>query len=209
MRRKSFKGLSHGKMKEKEKESGVVIEGATAEQLAEMQKRMDGRKKEMEDATKQLRGLIVPREPEEDEEETIGPHGPIQELTIEDIPEDDDDLLITPADDEESTDIEEPDLVETTLEATEPESAEGNDLKDLAEVAEEIEDEDEEEKDGEKDGLDLSDSFDGLFDEEESDENPLANLINNLPDVSAQELIDDIEDIRQIIKEWQQNRQNV
>jgi hypothetical protein len=46
------------------------------------------------------------------------------------------------------------------------------------------------------------DSLNSLFNNEEEVENPLASLINSLPDVSSQELIDDLEEIQRIIKEW-------
>jgi chromosome segregation ATPase len=49
----------------------------------------------------------------------------------------------------------------------------------------------------------LSDSFKDLFADDEVDENPLANLIKSLPDVSTNELEDDLKEIKDIIKDWQ------
>jgi hypothetical protein len=49
---------------------------------------------------------------------------------------------------------------------------------------------------------DSNDSLDSLFSQDEEEVNPLANLINSLPDVSAQEIIDDLNEIKRIIKEW-------
>jgi hypothetical protein len=46
-------------------------------------------------------------------------------------------------------------------------------------------------------------SLNSLFHQEEEEENPLANLIKGLPDVSADELMKDLNEIRDIIKEWQ------
>ena len=62
------------------------------------------------------------------------------------------------------------------------------------------------EKEGEFDSdlnLQDDDSFNNLFSDDEEEVNPLANLINNLPEVSAQELINEIEELKEIIKERQ------
>ncbi|OGO32405.1 MAG: hypothetical protein A2Z29_02340 [Chloroflexi bacterium RBG_16_56_11] len=48
-------------------------------------------------------------------------------------------------------------------------------------------------------------SLSNLFSSEETEVNPLANLINSLPDVTARELMDDLNEIQQIIKEWQKS----
>jgi hypothetical protein len=50
---------------------------------------------------------------------------------------------------------------------------------------------------------DDNDSFNNLFSNEEEEVNPLANLINSLPDVTAQELFDDLKEIKEIIMERQ------
>ena len=50
---------------------------------------------------------------------------------------------------------------------------------------------------------DNNDSLGNLFSNNDEEVNPLANLINALPDVTAQELIDDLKEIKRIIKEWQ------
>ncbi len=50
---------------------------------------------------------------------------------------------------------------------------------------------------------DDNDSFNNLFSNEEEEVNPLANLINSLPDVTAQELFDDLKEIKEIILERQ------
>jgi len=50
-----------------------------------------------------------------------------------------------------------------------------------------------------------SDSINNLFSDDEEEENPLANLIKSLPDVTAEELIDDLNEIKGIIKEWQRS----
>jgi len=47
------------------------------------------------------------------------------------------------------------------------------------------------------------DSLNKLFSNDEEEENPLANLIRSLPDVTTEELIDDLNEISAIIKDWQ------
>lgn len=209
MRLKNFKGLPLGKLKEKEAESGVVIEGTTAEQLTEMQKKLNGRKKDLEDATRQIQDLASISEMDIDDDEPIGPHGPIQELTLEDIPEEDEDILKPPEDTDESV----PAVQMVKIKAPTPAGAPGEneELQEILDVSlpddgendEEESDEEDEKQEGE---TDLSNSFSDLFGDDEDDENPLAALIKNMPDVSAQELIDDIAEIKGIIKEWQHSR---
>jgi septal ring factor EnvC (AmiA/AmiB activator) len=47
------------------------------------------------------------------------------------------------------------------------------------------------------------DSFKELFIDEDDEENPLANLIHSLPDVTIDELEEDLKEIKDIIKDWQ------
>jgi hypothetical protein len=51
--------------------------------------------------------------------------------------------------------------------------------------------------------LDLGASIGNIFTDVEDEVNPLANLIRVLPDVAATELIDDLKEINDIIKDWQ------
>ncbi len=119
---------------------------------------------------------------EEDEDTPPQPHGPLDELTIG--PED----QLLEADDEVEVSTmfgkpeEEVKVVE--VEATEVSATEAQ--------KEPVEDED-------------SNSLKGLFSDDEEEENPLANLINSMPDVNAQELVNELEEIKEIIKEWQHN----
>jgi hypothetical protein len=53
------------------------------------------------------------------------------------------------------------------------------------------------------DPLDLGASIGNIFNDLEEEENPLRNLIKVLPDVAATELIDDLKEINDIIKDWQ------
>jgi hypothetical protein len=51
--------------------------------------------------------------------------------------------------------------------------------------------------------MDLGASIGNIFTDLEEEANPLANLIKALPDVAATELIDDLKEINDIIKDWQ------
>lgn len=59
------------------------------------------------------------------------------------------------------------------------------------------------EGDKKKDPMDLSTSIGNIFSDLDEEDNPLANLIKALPDVAANELIDDLKEINDIIKDWQ------
>ena len=167
----------------------MLIESTTAEQIAEMKQRLAGRTKDLEAAKTQLSGLSRPvDDDDDDDEEPVGPHPPLQELTLEDIDEDEDDDFVLSPDVPGETPVKVVSAKVPGAEASEEEDTE--------------EDEDEEELDAGGDGDDLK----NLFSEDEEEDHPLANLINFLPDVSVQELVDDIEEIKSIIKEWQQQR---
>jgi hypothetical protein len=53
------------------------------------------------------------------------------------------------------------------------------------------------------DPMDLSASISNIFTDTDDEDNPLINLIRSLPDVAATELIDDLKEINDIIKDWQ------
>ncbi len=53
------------------------------------------------------------------------------------------------------------------------------------------------------DTMDLNTSIGNIFNDLEDETNPLSNLIKSLPDVAATELIDDLKEINDIIKDWQ------
>jgi hypothetical protein len=53
------------------------------------------------------------------------------------------------------------------------------------------------------DPMDISASISNIFTDAEDEDNPLINLIRSLPEVAATELIDDLKEINDIIKDWQ------
>jgi hypothetical protein len=52
------------------------------------------------------------------------------------------------------------------------------------------------------DPLDIGATISNIFENTDDEENPLANLIKSLPEVAATELIDDLKEINDIIKDW-------
>jgi hypothetical protein len=110
------------------------------------------------------------------------PHKPIDEISIE------------PADSLSGVDTDEQEDIDTKLEK-EPEDA------NLVEMEPESKPSPKTEKKV-KTNLD-ADSLKALFTSEEKEENPLASLINSLPDVAIDELMDDLKEIKDIIRDWQ------
>jgi hypothetical protein len=49
----------------------------------------------------------------------------------------------------------------------------------------------------------MSESFKQLFESDDDEANPLANLIESLPEVTIDELQEDLKEIKNIIKDWQ------
>jgi hypothetical protein len=190
----------------------VLIESTSAEQIAEMKKRLANRTRDLEEAQSRLQGLNKPDDDDDEDEDFVGPHPPLQELSLDDIKLDDDDdemRFDTPTDGGspvQMVDMTRPDA------AAEPVS-EGLNLEDVpAETDTDADTETEAETESSADDeVSLEprgegDDLKNLFSDDEEEEHPLANLINFLPDVSVQELVDDIEEIKSIIKEWQQSR---
>lgn len=181
MRLKNFK---IGKSKKKQEEDAVEAEGTAEEQIGEMEEKINGRTKNLEETAQELQELSDEADTTEENEDTpAGPHPPLDELTIE--PEDklaevDDDEAGANVTEEEGEEIK---VVEVTAGSDQPPEGE-------------------KEAKAEEGG---GDSIKNLFSDDEEEENPLANLIKSLPDVTAGELIDDLNEIKGIIKEWQRS----
>jgi hypothetical protein len=114
-------------------------------------------------------------------DEATGPHGPLGELSIEPEDETDDDVpeIIPPEPEAESQeDIKIVDI--THGKETAPAATEAGDM-------------------------DLGSSLNSLFSNEEEEVNPLANLISSLPDYTTKEIIEDLNEIKTIIQEWQRD----
>jgi hypothetical protein len=182
-----------GKPREKpEKDDAEVESNVVVEQISEMEEKINGRTKNLEKKAKELQGLAVENGATEDDEETlIKPHGPLAELTIE------------PGDERDEAD---------SLDAEEDLFEEGGEEVKVVEVSGESPAPPKDEKEAKPEETkeeakpeESDDSINKLFSEEEEEENPLANLIKSLPDVTATELIDDLNEIKGIIKDWQQS----
>jgi hypothetical protein len=176
-----FKGFKMGKSKEKNE--NALAGGVTATQIAELGEQLTGRTNNLKQTEKQLKKLSRKGGiPKESEDILARPHGPIGELTLE--PEDDSKVADLPA--VEASDVapgesaETVKLVEVTAEHKVPPPA-AKDLK----------------------TEDIGDSLNKLFTSDDEEENPLANLIRSLPDVDVNELMDDLQEIKDIIKDWQ------
>jgi hypothetical protein len=133
----------------------------------------------------------------DDKEARPGPHGPLEELSVE--PGKDLDDIDSPeniADGNPPEKSAEPvNLVEIKPDTDTPAGDESSGQES------EAEEEKKEEKKEEGKSEDSDDSFNSLFADNEEEDNPLTSLIESLPDVTASEIISDIAEIREIMSE--------
>ena len=198
-----FKSFKIGKTGEQALETGQA-ETVTATEVADMEEKMNNKTKKLIDAEKQLKGLAgSSNSPEEDDDEIPGPHGPLIELTLEpgnDLMDLDTEAeLNTLMDTDEKGEKQDINVVEASKKDTAEASIEAADKaerKDKSEQGEEAK--------SDIAPQDSNDDFSNLFSDEEEEVNPLVNLINALPEVSAQELVGELEEIKEIIRERQQ-----
>jgi hypothetical protein len=199
MRIKAFENFSLGKLGNKNKKDGSAEKETRSAKIANLEAKVKGKTKDLKKAAEQLDELK-----DEDVIEIpiidvpVRPHGPAAELTLDG--ENSDNSGIKP--DEFIGD--EPvilggeikvaavnlDTLATAKIAPAPAPAPAASLP-------------VEEKKVTK--LDDADSLNNLFSQDEEEENPLASLINSLPDVTVRELMDDLAEIHRIIKEWNPN----
>jgi hypothetical protein len=207
MRFKGLKGFTIGKSKEKPEDENVNTNNATAAQIAEMEEKISSRTKGLEDTAQKLQDLNEAVEkPKEDEDSRPKPHGPLSELSVE--PEDqtmdvDLDADVSTSDLLDEDGAETPVIEANELKLEDADASPSNDEVKVVEVNSEEATPAAEKTEPKPD--DAGDSFNNLFDDEEEEVNPLANLINSLPDVTPQELLDDLDEIKEIMKEWQQS----
>jgi hypothetical protein len=172
-----------------------------ATKIAEMEAKVNGKTKNLKKATEKLNelrtdaGLPVP------DDIPIRPHGPAAELTLE--PEDISDSSGIKLDEVIGDGPVKPGgeikVAEVTLGKDTPIKV----VPVAAASALPIEGNKGEKKEEKKeDKPDDSDSLNKLFSQDEEEENPLASLINAMPDVTVRELMDDLAEIQRIIKEW-------
>ncbi len=185
-----FKGIKLGKSKEKGEKDKV--EKAQAVDEEEQTTGDESPEKGGEESQ-------IPSDLATDEEGRPGPHGPLEELSLDSAGDMEDTELGEEIIDgnllEENK--EEVKMVELKNEndALAGEESSGLDT-DTAAPEEEPKEEVKEEKPKTED-----DSFSSLFVDNEVEENPLAGLIESLPDVSASEIISDINELKEIMRE--------
>lgn len=184
--------------KYKPKRDKPGVEDAQAVEITEIEAKINGKTKDMEKSAKKLKGpttkdgIAIPAD-----DIPVRPHGPAAELSLE--PEDLQKSAGITLDDEEIDDSvklgEEVKITEVSTEkvAVAPKGVPA--AVAVAPVAEKKEEKKEEKPDD-------ADSLNSLFSSDEEEANPLASLINSLPDVTARELMDDLAEIQRIIKEW-------
>jgi hypothetical protein len=193
MHLKVFDVLSLGKHGGKNKKDSPEAKDAQAAKIAEMEAKVNNKTKNLKKATEKLKGLKTEAgKAPPDDDIPAKPHGPAAELTLE--PEDTLDSSGIKLDEVIS---DEPVIIGGNVKVTEvsAEKAAAVKLVQVAAAAAPVE-----VKKGEK--PDDADSLNNLFSDSQEDENPLASLINSLPDVTVRELLDDLEEIHRIIKEW-------
>jgi hypothetical protein len=176
-----FKGLKFGKKKEKEKGKAPADAGASTH-ISELEEELKNRTDDLAETEMKLKKLSGKIDDMKEMEVTeLHPHGPIGELSIE--PEDS--LSGVDADEEEDTSAEiKEEPQDNNLVEAQPESKPSTSTK---------------KPDKQLD----AESLKALFTSEEKEENPLTGLINSLPEVSADELMDDLKEIKDIIRDWQ------
>lgn len=223
-----FKSFKIGKTDEKPEEETVQEEAVTVDDVVDMEEKIASKTKKLKDAEEQLKGLTdSTKGSEEDDDEMPGPHGPLIELTVEpggeivDLETESElnNLMDTDEKDKEQNlnivELGDKNTVKVVDKTADKAAGKHDDKTDdkakKNEKTEQSEDtkpneKSEPEKEAKPDAasLDSGDGFSDLFSDEEEDVNPLANLINNLPEVSAQELINELEELKEIIKERQQ-----
>ena len=177
-----FKTFKIGKIKEEPDENNAETGDATATQIAGLEEQVNNKTKELEATKQELQELSDKvNGSEEDENTPPQPHGPLDELTVrpddELVMDDQADVVTLMGNSEEEVKV-----TEVVAGEVAPANAEN------AEVA-----------------VDENDSLSDLFSQDEEEVNPLASLINSLPDVTAQELLDDLQEIKEIINEQRHN----
>ena len=179
---KNFKNLKIGKSKEKTDADTAEEQDVAVSQISNLEEHLNDRTQNLEETGQQLEELSdTVEEPQEEEAAAPQPHGPLNELEVGSSDE--------PFDEE--TDV-------STLLEEAPEELNVVKVDAGAEATAEAEKEPEA-------TVTESDSLDNLFSDGEDEENPLASLISAMPDVTSQELLDDLQEIKEIIQEWQHN----
>jgi hypothetical protein len=177
-----FPGIKFGKTKDKDQQA-VTDKAAQIAELEGQIKNSTDNLKQTEKKLKKLSGKvgdILDVEP-------VRPHGPIQELTLE--PEDiakgavatEETAAAAPKETAEAVKVVEAPPQAPAIVAPPAVTKEKSKTEDLL----------------------GGDSLKALFTSEEEEENPLSALIMSMPEVTIDELEEDLREIKEIIKDWQ------
>jgi len=194
-----FKISKFTKTHEIPEEEPVQDENATFTEVVGMEEKIINKTRELQDAAKQLKGLYDSAiSTEEDEDDTPVLHGPLIELTVEPV----ENLVDLDAETEASRSIDtsekEQKIIVVALSNKKPVKATNKRKKEIKNKQGEATKQD----DMPQRGNDESGNF---FSAVEEEPNPLANLIKTLPEVSTQEILNELEEIKEIIWHRQQN----
>jgi hypothetical protein len=197
MHLKAFDNFSLGKIGGKNKKDSPADKDTKTAKIAEMEAKVNNKTKNLKKATEKLNelktdaGIAIPIV-----DIPVRPHGPAAELTLE--PEDLQNTAGITLDEVEINDsVKLGEEVKVTEVSAEKVAAATKVAPSAVAAAPAEEKKEAKQEDG--------DSLKNLFSQDEEEENPLASLINSLPDVTAQELMDDLAEIQRIIKEWRPN----
>jgi nitrate/nitrite-specific signal transduction histidine kinase len=203
-----FKSFQIGKSKDKP-ENDAEDNDTLVTQITNLEEQVSGKTQELEEAEQQLKELSsIMQESEATKGASSQAHGPLDELTIEPG----DQSLNLGEDTDDSNLIEEFDEETPVVEVIKAESLAVTEDQKEAEATASTEDQKEAqatastEAEAEKEASDQAedDSLSSLFSQEEEEVNPLASLIGSLPDVTPQELLEDLNEVKEIMGEWRQ-----
>jgi len=173
-------GFKMGKSKEGNGKDNAASGNPKVTQIAGLEEQLNGRTSSLKKTEDKLKKLSSNGKNGKGNNDILArPHGPIGELSINE--EDDQTEIIT---------------AEKEPDAIEEKSAGG--IK-LVEVKATIPPPPEKAAKVEPKADDLN----SLFASDDEEENPLASLIRTLPDVETNELMEDLKEIKEIIKDWQ------
>jgi hypothetical protein len=225
MHLKSFKDLP-GLFKEKDKDkkkNETEVKGTQSAKLAEIEAKINNKNKDPDKSNHKLNSLLASSA----NEAPVRPHGPAAELTLDDEQTDSggikldevanpesiklgEEIKVTPIDAEtaarvkaaasSATPVQATPIIITPVAAATPATSTAPAASTAAVATAPVEEEKKEDKQSD------NDSLNSLFSQDDTEENPLENLINALPDVSVQELMDDLAEINRIIQEWRPNK---
>jgi hypothetical protein len=172
--------------KKEEGKENKPEKSAKVAQITDLEGQLKGRADSLKKTEAQLNKLTG--KGKEDGDILATPHGPIAELSLEAEP--DPAAADSPA---AKVNLAEPEVLPNGIKIVEVKI--NPDAPAVAEKAKENE--------KPKDAKPNTNSFENLFAHDDEEENPLASLIRSLPNVETNELVDDLKEIKDIIKDWQ------